>query len=729
MAKETVRTAITDGEWNNKLLSVVQSTSDPTKYGLVICNPDGTPISWWGGWITEVVAGTNISVDNTDPAKPIVNSLSDRYRTTSTTSQTIVSTWSLTFTVGANLAYIPQQDVIIVYDSSNHMHGTVTSYSGTTMVVDITHKTGSGTYNSWVINLDGVPIPATGWSLTGNSGTTAGTNFIGTTDAQDLVFKRDSAEVFRLKSTALELATGKITRASSSGIELRRTDDTGSWTSYGTMQFTTDDFITFNKGIRTGTGIYGNSNFSTNSVSLNLGYGYSVIKTPWAWTGSVELEIKATAAAQQPLFRVTNNTTTIFQVSQNNNVQIKTTTDSWFWLDVNGTGIFRSTGTATIPLTVRGFSGQTADLQQWQDSAGTSLLSVSSGGTLKSFQSTGAKDLINHTRSDGMTVRLYTTNGYDVWLQPGNGGDMKLGNSGSGGLSHATTLYGWELYYTQAFRSRSRIQIVQDSGERYGASTESDFEVQNIIHTIAGSAATLAYCSGSIFRGSTIRGYTELQTITDASTVRIDQAPTASTNATFTNAWALHIASGGSRFGGSLVANNITAPSTSVTDTFAMYANDITAGNSAPHFRTENGDVVKLYKNSAVTTVQGIADALTNLWVLASSTIVDIPQNSQSAAYTLVLADWGKHIYHPSADTTARTWTIPANSSVAYPVGTAITFVNDTSAWAITIAITTDTLVLAWAGTTGSRTLAANWVATAIKIGTTRWMISGTNLT
>lgn len=108
---------------------------------------------------------------------------------------------------------------------------------------------------------------------------------------------------------------------------------------------------------------------------------------------------------------------------------------------------------------------------------------------------------------------------------------------------------------------------------------------------------------------------------------------------------------------------------------------------------------------------------------------LNIPQNSQSAAYTLVLADAGKHIYHPSADTTARTWTIPANSSVAFPVGTAITFVNDTSAGTITIAITSDTLVLAGAGTTGSRTLAANGMATAIKITSTRWMISGSGLT
>lgn len=106
-----------------------------------------------------------------------------------------------------------------------------------------------------------------------------------------------------------------------------------------------------------------------------------------------------------------------------------------------------------------------------------------------------------------------------------------------------------------------------------------------------------------------------------------------------------------------------------------------------------------------------------------------IPQNSQSTAYTLVAADSGKHIYHPSADTTARVFTIPANASVAYPVGTAITIVNDTSAGVITISITSDTLILAGAGTTGSRTLAANGVCTIIKITSTRWIISGTGLT
>ena len=109
--------------------------------------------------------------------------------------------------------------------------------------------------------------------------------------------------------------------------------------------------------------------------------------------------------------------------------------------------------------------------------------------------------------------------------------------------------------------------------------------------------------------------------------------------------------------------------------------------------------------------------------------IKQIEQNSQSGAYTMVLADAGKHILHPSADTTARIFTIPANSSVAYPIGTAITVVNQNAAGVVTIAITSDTMRLAGAGTTGSRTLAANGIATALKITSTEWIISGTGLT
>jgi hypothetical protein len=103
------------------------------------------------------------------------------------------------------------------------------------------------------------------------------------------------------------------------------------------------------------------------------------------------------------------------------------------------------------------------------------------------------------------------------------------------------------------------------------------------------------------------------------------------------------------------------------------------------------------------------------------------PVNSQSADYTLVLADSGKTIFHPVADDNPRTFTIPANSSVAYPVGTVISFVNLQNT--VTIAITTDTMYLAGTGTTGSRTLAEYGVASALKVDSTSWVISGNGLT
>ena len=106
---------------------------------------------------------------------------------------------------------------------------------------------------------------------------------------------------------------------------------------------------------------------------------------------------------------------------------------------------------------------------------------------------------------------------------------------------------------------------------------------------------------------------------------------------------------------------------------------------------------------------------------------INIPQNSQSAAYTLVAADAGKHIFHPSTDATARTFTIPANSSVAYPIGTAISFVNMTSQ-VVSIAITTDTMYLAGTGTTGTRSLALYGTATALKTTSITWLISGSGL-
>jgi hypothetical protein len=102
-----------------------------------------------------------------------------------------------------------------------------------------------------------------------------------------------------------------------------------------------------------------------------------------------------------------------------------------------------------------------------------------------------------------------------------------------------------------------------------------------------------------------------------------------------------------------------------------------------------------------------------------------MPQNLNPGAYTIAATDNGKHIYYT---TTGQTLTIPANGTLALPIGFSVAVIN-AAAVTTSIAITTDIMYLAGTGTTGTRTLAPYGVATIIKITATSWMISGNGLT
>jgi hypothetical protein len=106
-----------------------------------------------------------------------------------------------------------------------------------------------------------------------------------------------------------------------------------------------------------------------------------------------------------------------------------------------------------------------------------------------------------------------------------------------------------------------------------------------------------------------------------------------------------------------------------------------------------------------------------------------IHQRIISGNVGLDLTDWGGHCYQPASDTTPRTVTIPANSSVPFEIGAAISFFCHPSAGGLSIEITSDTLILSPDGTTGTRTLAPGGIATVVKMTSTIWMISGPGLT
>jgi hypothetical protein len=106
-------------------------------------------------------------------------------------------------------------DFDMFYGTSNP-EGTITASIGDLFVRDnggngelYLKETGTSTNTLWSRILTSTSYSNYGWSLTGNTGTTAGTNFIGTTDPVDFVIKTNSSEVARF-SAAGNLGLGVL---------------------------------------------------------------------------------------------------------------------------------------------------------------------------------------------------------------------------------------------------------------------------------------------------------------------------------------------------------------------------------------------------------------------------------------------------------------------------------------------------------------------------------------
>jgi hypothetical protein len=206
-----------------------------------------------------------------------------------------------------------------------------------------------------------------------------------------------------------------------------------------------------------------------------------------------------------------------------------------------------------------------------------------------------------------------------------------------------------------------------------------------------------------------------------------------------TTAWTGSAAAG--TLTGTALASGVVSSSLTSVGTLGTLA--VTGAVTAETFNTDQITVVGNRISTTVTNanleiecngtggvvINTVAEA-TTASTARSAGYLGIPASTVSTTATLTIADAGEHIY---VTTTGQTITIPAASSVAYPIGTTITFIAGPSATTVTIAIATDTLRLAGGTSTGSRTLAANGMATAVKVSGTSssgvWYINGTGLT
>jgi hypothetical protein len=307
----------------------------------------------------------------------------------------------------------------------------------------------------------------------------------------------------------------------------------------------------------------------------------------------------------------------------------------------------------------------------------------------------------------GQSGKFLTTNGSTVsWGTAGTGTvtsvSVASANGFSGTIATGTT--------TPAITIQTTITgILKGNGTAVSAATSgTDYVAPNSSPTFTGvtiSGGSLTF-SGAIsapaWTTSGIRHVSSPATLTD----------TTSTG-TVANAYT-------NNFGGNTIA---ASNAVTFTNYATVFLNDPVAGTNVTvtnAYSLITAGNVKL-GSTGTGVITAVAATATANSTAASVGYLGMPVNSQSGStYAVVASDLGKVIYF-SATCTA---TVPAS----LPIGSSIAFVAGTGA-TVTIAQASDSMYLGGTGTTGSRTLAAFGMATAIKMAATVWFINGTGLT
>jgi hypothetical protein len=366
----------------------------------------------------------------------------DKYHTTSNSTLTIAASGTITaITNDLGLDYSTAQTVILAYDLSNHMHGEVVSYNQSTgaLVVDLKHKDGSGTYSSWEINLQGAvgiagpqgPTGATGATgpqgpqgIQGNTGVVtatapitynSGTQAVGV-DLTNIA-QRNTGNAFTGAQTVTAGTVGQVplTLAGTSG----QTADLFSVT--GTVGTTSIN----SQGLLINTGPVQTNGLRNPSVQTVIGLtaaGINVlVNNPTA--GNIAQVIRGASGQSTDLLRFQNNATaTLARVNQdgrifsNDGIEITGNTVNSIGGAVIGGVItaLRTQGPASVAVAVRGAASQTANLQEWQNSAGTVMARVTNAGEIQS--------ITNAVRA----VQLFTFNYWGQLQERNSGAELAL---------------------------------------------------------------------------------------------------------------------------------------------------------------------------------------------------------------------------------------------------------------------------------------------------------------
>jgi hypothetical protein len=305
----------------------------------------------------------------------------DKYHTTSSSTLTIAASGTITaITNDLGLDYSTAQTVILAYDLSNHMHGEVVSYNKTTgaLVVDLKHKSGSGTYSSWEINLQGAV------GVAGPQGPTGATGATGPQGPQGIQ-----------GNTGVVTATAPITYDSGTqavginqaGLTLAQSQITGLVTDLGAKaNLAGGNNLT---GLQTLT----NSATGSKPFVVNALTGTSVNLAEFSVNAGIQANV---------------NNVGIFNSNNANGFQIA---GAMYYGSLNGGQSARIQAGPAVGanphVVVRGVASASGNLQEWQNSAGAVAAFINPAG-LGRFENVGT--------GNGLAVVGYNASGGHVTL-------------------------------------------------------------------------------------------------------------------------------------------------------------------------------------------------------------------------------------------------------------------------------------------------------------------------
>jgi hypothetical protein len=377
-------------------------------------------------------------------------------------------------------------------------------------------------------------------------------------------------------------------------------------------------------------------------------------------------------------------------------------------LVVTGTGA-NVTGTANVTGNVIGgnivTTGQITSTQAGNASTGGGQLYLNGSGNVRiDFSASGLNPPAFTTRSSGQKITLYPAlTGSEV--------DYAIGVASGAfwsSIDQASSSFDWfagtteiaNLTGTGAFQTAGNITAPNFLGNLVGAFANGNSNISinangNINMSIGGNVNKFVIdSSGNLYVSQYITGSGGIVLNSGNTNIRWNVNNQINFQAIGTNVM--------------ILTNTSIAPNANV---IPASSNNFTLGNSSNYF------------------ANAYIDDLTSSFLDSENPIgfrnVPIVSVAANVANT-VASDAGKAFFHASG-AAVNTVNIAANANVSYINGTVLTFIN-LSANALTISCG-DTMTFIANGATGTRTLANNGMATAIKVANTAWVITGSNIT